>query len=306
MTWRASGARRPLLGALVLGALVAGGVVFAGGGPALAVNPNHAGHKKASVDCLTCHEPIFDETALGGTPGVFPKESKCLSCHKKEKEAGNCAFCHLTTPPRTYFKRDQHLVMNHAKHLEKDEKCEVCHLTLPAKGQVEWPVPPMTTCNKLPQPPGAVRQRPVQRVPHRPGAVPAEPHHLLQPPRELHPCASPDRPLGVGLLYRLSWRPLLHRVSLRPDRSDEDREHQAGSAGPELDPLGRLAVQALAGGARKPHCLPEVPHDLLLQRLPPEGAAHVQLGQPAQPAPAQLAHARGPAVSTAPRHAMTS
>jgi len=145
MTWRAPRARRPLVGVLVLAALVTGGRLFAGSEPKLAINPNHAGHTKAKVDCLTCHESIFDETTLG-QPGVFPKEKVCLGCHKKEKESGNCAYCHLTAKPTTYFKREPHLVMNHAKHLEKSDKCEVCHVALPAVGQVDWPVPPMETC----------------------------------------------------------------------------------------------------------------------------------------------------------------
>lgn len=142
MKWRPFGPRGLIVALLLVGA----GVVAAAQGAAVQINPNHAGHAKAGVECLTCHEPIFDETKLG-EPGVFPKEAKCLSCHKKWKEDGNCAMCHVGPgKPGPYVPTPPHLKFNHAKHLEKDEKCEVCHLTLPARGQVDKPVPPMKTC----------------------------------------------------------------------------------------------------------------------------------------------------------------
>ncbi|MGO9832065.1 MAG: cytochrome c3 family protein [Myxococcaceae bacterium] len=139
MKWRPFSLGGLLVAALLLGA---GGVAALDG--ADQINPNHAGHAKAKVDCLACHEPIFDETSLG-QPGVFPKEAKCLSCHKKEKEEGKCSMCHLGKPG-PYVLPPPHLKFDHAKHLEKDEKCEVCHLTLPARGQLDRPVPPMQTC----------------------------------------------------------------------------------------------------------------------------------------------------------------
>jgi len=139
--------RRPLgaRGPAVLLLVLAGAWPVRAGEP-LTIDPNQAGHVKAGLECLTCHEAIFDVTSLG-EPGVFPKESKCLGCHKKEKDAGNCGMCHIRADkPGTYPKRTQYLIMNHAKHLEKDDKCGVCHLTLPARGQMEKPVPPMSTC----------------------------------------------------------------------------------------------------------------------------------------------------------------
>ena len=138
---------RRLLGMLLgmAGLLVGGGAALAGSGSQLQINPNHAGHKKAGVDCLTCHEGIFDQTALG-QPGAFPKEKVCLGCHQKEKDAGNCGMCHLQAKPGTFVTKPSQLIMNHAKHLEKDERCEVCHLVLPAKEQLDKPVPPMSTC----------------------------------------------------------------------------------------------------------------------------------------------------------------
>jgi hypothetical protein len=139
MRWRALCARGPAVVMLLLG-----GAVFAGS--PIQINPNHAGHAKAGLECLTCHEPIFDVTALG-QPGVLPKEKVCLGCHKKEKEEGKCGMCHIRADkPGTYIKKEPYLIFNHAKHLEKNDKCEVCHLTLPAKGQLDKPVPPMKTC----------------------------------------------------------------------------------------------------------------------------------------------------------------
>ena len=141
MKWRLFGPRSLLAASLLLGA----GVVVALDS-ADHINPNHAGHAKAGVECLACHEPIFDETTLGQL-SAFPKEAKCLSCHKKQKEEGNCGFCHSRPDkPSTYVLPAPHLKFNHAKHLEKDENCGVCHLMLPARGQLEKPVPPMKTC----------------------------------------------------------------------------------------------------------------------------------------------------------------
>jgi hypothetical protein len=133
-------------GLVVAVLLLIGGGVLAGLNPPDQINANHSGHAKAKLDCLTCHESIFDETALG-QPGVFPKEAKCLGCHKKAKDEGQCGMCHSRPDkPGPYVIHEPYLSINHAKHLEKDEKCEVCHLTLPARGQLEKPVPPMKTC----------------------------------------------------------------------------------------------------------------------------------------------------------------
>ncbi len=131
---------------LVLAALVAGGAGLAGSGSQLQFNPNHEGHKKAGVDCLTCHEGIFDQTQLG-QPGAFPKEKVCLQCHKKEKDEGKCGMCHLKADkPGTFVTKPAYLIIDHAKHLEKNDKCEVCHLSLPEKTSLEKPVPPMSVC----------------------------------------------------------------------------------------------------------------------------------------------------------------
>jgi hypothetical protein len=41
---------------------------------------SHAVHKKAEVECLTCHEPIYDAKVLRGD--FLPKEATCLRCHR--------------------------------------------------------------------------------------------------------------------------------------------------------------------------------------------------------------------------------
>src|SRR5579863_7104740 len=53
----------------------------------------HQRHAQAKVECIVCHESVFDATTLGN-PSVFPKEAVCLQCHRAQKEKGNCGFCH--------------------------------------------------------------------------------------------------------------------------------------------------------------------------------------------------------------------
>lgn len=106
----------------------------------------HARHLKAEVDCSTCHESIFDSTTL--TTVDLPKEKKCLGCHAKEKESGNCAFCH-TEPdhPLALTGHVRELKMNHAEHIERvKEDCTVCHKTLPQPLRTEGMAPKMEAC----------------------------------------------------------------------------------------------------------------------------------------------------------------
>ena len=106
----------------------------------------HARHLEADVDCATCHETIFESTTL--EEGSFPKEKVCLGCHKKEKESGNCAFCH-TQPdkPLALPVRVRDLKMNHAEHIERvKEDCTACHKTLPNPFRLEGQAPKMEAC----------------------------------------------------------------------------------------------------------------------------------------------------------------
>jgi hypothetical protein len=108
----------------------------------------HGRHVAAKVDCLTCHETIFDAEVL--SEADLPREKVCLQCHRQEKEKGNCGFCH-TEPhaPATHAHRERSVAMSHAKHLSLEkvnEDCRVCHIDLPepARPSVK---PPMAACN---------------------------------------------------------------------------------------------------------------------------------------------------------------
>jgi hypothetical protein len=93
----------------------------------------HKEHAEADVNCIACHEGVYDEEALATVPEAKPSEDTCLQCHKEQKESGNCGFCHtdvkhaakpvLRAPPVT---------MSHAKHIERvKEDCTKCHKSLP-------------------------------------------------------------------------------------------------------------------------------------------------------------------------------
>lgn len=90
----------------------------------------HQRHKTAEVDCLVCHEPVYDAKTLEGE--FLPKESKCLECHKQKKVDGQCNFCHLDVQhAATWPKRAPRLKMDHSAHIERvKEDCSVCHSRL--------------------------------------------------------------------------------------------------------------------------------------------------------------------------------
>ena len=106
----------------------------------------HARHAQAEVDCGTCHETIFDSTNL--ETSNLPNEKKCLSCHKEDKQKGNCAKCHTDAEkPQTFPVRVRELKMNHAEHIERvKEDCSACHKTLPEPLRVEAMAPKMEGC----------------------------------------------------------------------------------------------------------------------------------------------------------------
>ncbi len=106
----------------------------------------HDLHKKAKVECLTCHEGVYDATALGGN--FRPPESKCLECHKEEKDKGNCGFCHTDVKQaRPFPKREPTLRMNHAAHIDRvKEDCARCHKSLPEPVRTASMTPPMSAC----------------------------------------------------------------------------------------------------------------------------------------------------------------
>ncbi|HNF96443.1 MAG TPA: cytochrome c3 family protein, partial [Pseudomonadota bacterium] len=114
-----------------------------GGGDTIKVP--HSVHSKAKIDCVVCHEPIYDAHDMKGD--FFPKESKCLECHEDNKKKGECGFCHSDPiRPTSYRRTPSTLKLSHAKHIEQTkEDCTRCHKTLSEKGQPGTP-PTMESC----------------------------------------------------------------------------------------------------------------------------------------------------------------
>jgi len=100
----------------------------------------HARHKKADVDCLACHESVYDAKTLAGDDFI-PKEAKCLECHKQKKADGQCNFCHLDVQHAAAWpKREPHLKMDHSAHIERvKEDCSQCHSRL-AEPRQHFPI----------------------------------------------------------------------------------------------------------------------------------------------------------------------
>jgi hypothetical protein len=108
---------------------------------------SHATHARAGVQCLACHEEIYDAKSLGEAR-YLPPESKCLECHKEKKAQGDCAFCHRDAAhPATYARAVRTLRLSHADHIDRvKEDCARCHQKLPELARAEPVVPPMSTC----------------------------------------------------------------------------------------------------------------------------------------------------------------
>ena len=104
----------------------------------------HATHKAAKVECLTCHESIYDAKTLDGR--FLPDEKTCLSCHREQKEKGNCGFCHTEVRRAAHFPAPKPtLRVSHADHIERvKEDCSVCHKTLPSPFRTSETRPPMS------------------------------------------------------------------------------------------------------------------------------------------------------------------
>jgi cytochrome c7-like protein len=108
----------------------------------------HDVHAKADVKCITCHEGVWDETALGTGKSVMPDEETCLGCHQEEKDKGNCNMCHTDVKHATKaMLAEGSVVMNHKDHIERvKEDCSTCHKQLPAPFVTEATVPKMSDC----------------------------------------------------------------------------------------------------------------------------------------------------------------
>jgi Cytochrome c7 and related cytochrome c len=106
----------------------------------------HAEHAKAGVECIACHDAIWDAKSLE-TP-TLPGEDKCLECHRAEKEKGNCAMCHTDVKRAAPFPTPEpSLHFDHAAHIERTkEKCEACHKLLPQPLRSAATRPTMDSC----------------------------------------------------------------------------------------------------------------------------------------------------------------
>jgi hypothetical protein len=106
----------------------------------------HDRHRAAGVECLTCHETLYDQKSLGQP--TLPAEAVCLQCHGAEKEKGNCTFCHTDVRKAgPWPQREPALIMSHADHITRtQEKCTVCHTKLPEPVRTPAMVPAMASC----------------------------------------------------------------------------------------------------------------------------------------------------------------
>jgi hypothetical protein len=107
---------------------------------------SHARHTAAKVECATCHEEVYDATALGTSH--LPAEKKCLECHREQRETKNCAFCHSDVSGAKPWKTPAPtLKISHALHLEKvSDDCSRCHTGLPEPEGARAAPPPMSAC----------------------------------------------------------------------------------------------------------------------------------------------------------------
>ncbi len=108
----------------------------------------HDKHAKAGVECLACHDAIYDAHSL--SVPTLPDEAKCLECHRAEKDKGNCVMCHtdvkLAAPRPT---PEPSLYFDHSKHIDRTkEKCAVCHQALPNPIRSDATRPTMAACTQ--------------------------------------------------------------------------------------------------------------------------------------------------------------
>jgi len=107
----------------------------------------HARHLAAQVDCLQCHETVYDATDLSARH--MPPESTCLQCHDEQKQKGNCGFCHTDVKRAGPWAAagEPAIHVNHAAHLPRTkEECSECHTSLPNPVRTRQTAPPMSAC----------------------------------------------------------------------------------------------------------------------------------------------------------------
>ena len=116
----------------------------------------HDKHKAAKVECVACHEAVFDSKILGDR--VIPEEKTCMQCHKEKQH--ECSMCHSDVKARTtmnrlvaaakpgaILKHEPELKMSHSAHIERvKEDCSFCHKELPNPVRQSEHTPAMATC----------------------------------------------------------------------------------------------------------------------------------------------------------------
>ena len=121
--------RWPLWAALALAACATAVGAIRGGTQADRILFPHSVHARAKVECIACHETIYDAKDLSAAANALPDEAKCLECHKEQKTEGKCSFCHSDVKfAAAWPKRTPHLKLDHAAHIERvKEDCSKCH-----------------------------------------------------------------------------------------------------------------------------------------------------------------------------------
>ena len=106
----------------------------------------HERHAKAGVDCVVCHETIYDAKNLVGD--FLPKEEVCLQCHKEAKQQNRCSMCHTDVSRAAAWRPNTaEIKISHASHLAPTkEDCRTCHKTLPEPFRTVEQRPTMTAC----------------------------------------------------------------------------------------------------------------------------------------------------------------
>ncbi len=87
----------------------------------------HRAHSLKGVACLECHEGIA--SAKDDGPLHLPGKAKCLECHKKPHDDGECSGCHGVAHTREEDRlAREHLKFAHAQHVPKvGGQCVPCH-----------------------------------------------------------------------------------------------------------------------------------------------------------------------------------
>ena len=105
----------------------------------------HARHAAAKVECVACHDAVWDSKALGDP--VIPAEKTCMSCHKERKR--ECSMCHTAVRkrPSNVARPLPSVRMSHADHLPRvKEDCRACHVQLPEPMASVATKPSMSAC----------------------------------------------------------------------------------------------------------------------------------------------------------------